>query len=310
MVRLIIKCNRDSFTPDFISILRRVLDATKLIPPSMPVFQDYTLSDGSLDYGKLMLQSCTEIKQAIMSIESDIGKEGINVFLPENWKPCPDCSKLKKTELDPYAHLLGCQNCTVSVTHSKLGPLIQMKILDRIVTVDLIPVWPIKAKSNLILMGNVMATLLDDDNEIPERVPYLLSLMARDVLLPEAFEATVMEEKPIQVALKIVNYNCSIFIIRPGQDLKVDEFHRNKVLFDAYIIIKALIHKYQLEIKSFLSKKILTSPYFVQLTRHIDNDVPKLVFNALQHGLLKPGFQILVNYEKWGKREEEVCRFC
>ena len=205
-----------------------------------------------------------------------------------------------------YTH---CENCIFHVTQTKCGACLvfdweQKDIRKTVLTIDLIPVLPIKGKNTNELLKLVTKTLFD--KRPPNWRKYLTKFINSDRILPESFQQQFdregCEEKPIQVAVKLLNFGPDRnFIIRPFQQLGVTkEFGENEALKAVYCQIKCMKELLGAEkISSYFIKKVLLSKAMKEKMKGLTNDI----FLALQHPDLREKFEKVIDYEKWDKDE-------
>ena len=181
------------------------------------------------------------------------------------------------------------------------------KEISRVITVDLVPVFQVD-EMNLKLFNKVTLSLV---NEKPMGWrSYMDALYKRDIILPEAFITQENKEKPVRVAVKLLNYaDDHNYIIRPAQVMAVHDFMSKDILRQAYLHIKALNVVLGSSVKSYMVKKILLLPEFkhfeiAEKQQHLrDKQKTKiwqqLVFDVMQHYELKKHFQTKIDYALW-----------
>ena len=138
---------------------------------------------------------------------------------------------------------MHCLNCLPAVTHTKLGVCLIFKYnMMTTLTVDLIMVFKVLAKSTLGLFDKVFKTLIE--KQPPNWLPYFNGVIKRDTILPDAFneQRQTDTEEELDIAIKILNYGPdSNYIVRPKQELALEDFETFESLKDVYVRIKGKI---------------------------------------------------------------------
>ena len=204
----------------------------------------------------------------------------------------------RKKDDHSYTH---CQECIFNVTQTKCGACLvfEWKFKDKsdILTIDLIPVIPIKGKTLSQVMNLITLTLLKV--KPPNWLKYLRGFVNKDRILPESFREQFGEnaDAPIQVGMKLLHFGTDkVFIIRPAQLLAVtSEFEENKLLKEFYCWIKCLKSLLCIDISSYFIKKVI-------LTNEMKGKIKGSYFDAyhvLQHPDMKFHFKNVIDYENW-----------
>jgi hypothetical protein len=185
-----------------------------------------------------------------------------------------------------------CLKCVQSMTHTKIGPCVVLrhKQSNEFLSIDLVPVYPVKDKSPIDLMNIVINTLVEKNP--PFWVQYFESLMKRDVILPESFRDNTKED--VQwVAIKLLHYGPRHnYMMRPGQEMEIttvfDEHPRVK---RTYCQMKLLKDIYDIKVKSFFMKKVILREEFIAFSKTNEITDGRLLYEALSHSDLKSKFQ-------------------
>ena len=214
-----------------------------------------------------------------------------------------------------YTH---CDNCLPPVTHTKCGLCLIFEWSDgnetHVLTIDLVPVFPVIGSSVSELFSCVTKTLL---TEPPNWLKYSRGFISKDTFLPESYEEAFKETplKPLFVGMKIIHYGDGgrNFLIRPIQQLGVATFEDNKQLKDVYCHIKYLKTALDIDLNSYFIKKVL-------LTKEVKNKLKsdgknmllgskmevKNLHYCLNHPELKSRFNHVIDYEEWYKNDDVI----
>ena len=205
-----------------------------------------------------------------------------------------------------------CKNCLFPVTQTKLGPCLIFKWRSEEhfktinVTIDLIPVLPIAGSSTCDLFESVTNSLLD--SKPPNWLSHISRVLNQDKILPEAFEDDfkTVPINALNVAIKLINYgNEHNYIIQPAQHLDVTDFDDKWDLKQCYCMIKALKFYLDIDVSSYLIKKILLSKEFKGKKERVTS-IEKVVYEAFCHPELKKEFSKFIDFEKWTGDNLEV----
>jgi hypothetical protein len=144
--------------------------------------------------------------------------------------------------------------------------------------------------------------------------------MQRDIILPEAFarnlksqissefksqisseEENSDHDDSIQyVAIKLLHHGPPPnYIIRPGQEIEISNFHSNDLLKKVYIHMKALKDLLNVGAKSYFMKKVVLCPEFIAKSKESTVRFDELLFEALSHRDLRGLFEKKINYKRW-----------
>ena len=223
-----------------------------------------------------------------------------------------------------YTH---CDNCLPPVTHTKCGICLILEWSDGndtyVLTIDLVPVFPVVGSSVSKLFGNVTKTLLTEPSNW---LKYSQGFIAKDIFLPESYEEAFKEtpSKPLLVGMKILHYGegGKNFLIRPIQQLGVAAFEDNKQLKDVYCYIKCLKTILDIDVNSYFIKKVLLTKAVKnklksknQLYGHLMDPynkkelLKKNLHYCLNHAELKSKFNHKINYGEWDKTHQDIPLF-
>ena len=210
-------------------------------------------------------------------------------------------------EKDQHPHFSHCTKCIFNVTQTKCGACLVFewkydKDQNDILTIDLIPVIPIRGKNLNEMMTLITSTLLNE--RPPNWLRYLKGFINKDQILPESFQDQLNEnqDKPLEVGMKLLHYgNGNNFIIRPAQQLAVTaEFEENEELKRVYCQIKCLKSLLRVEINSYFVKKVLLTD---EMKGKI-HGLPFDIYTILQHPDLKAKFEQVIDYEELSPHSE------
>ena len=222
-------------------------------------------------------------------------------------KDCPDCmaagEKLKpKSVYMPRTH---CTTCLYSVTHTKLGVCITLLWGDDnvVLPIDLIPVFPVKARNTLELFEKVTKTLTS--KRPPFWLKHFIGVIERDRMLPEQFQESLEnaegEAKVFDACFKLLNYGArDNFIVRPAQQMELQQFKRAD-LKAVYCSVKCLKDLLGIDIKSYFIKKVILSRLFIHQESRLYQR--QILHNVLSYPEIKRSFEIRVDYDAWDPRE-------
>ena len=242
-----------------------------------------------------------------------VGLQNIRRKLPQGmWLAngdsfCRQCIRQKEA-LDPnsiYTPYTHCQKCLFAVTHTRVGACLILRRHVRVplsmetITIDIVPIFPVKASSTLELFQNVSRTLLE--KRPPFWVKYFNGLVKKDGILPEQFGNNMsdIEDGIAYVSMKLLHYGTADnFIIRPAQRMRIQQF-RNKTLRIAYCKLKLMRGLFSADIKSYVFKKILLSPTFEVL--HEDDMSRGLIGMVLVHPEVSPAFADYLDFSHHNK---------
>ena len=241
--------------------------ATELHCHDVNLLQTFVKNGNVFNYPKFLNFLMEEIRSALNQLSLDDKIPTSFKKLNLEFKACNECEEMSKETsiLNPVKH---CTKCLPTVCHTKLGPCLIFQWMfgesfEQVMTVDLVPVFNVKGKT-LDLFNKVMRTLLNDNP--PGWKDYMVSIYKRDIILPEAFksqEKGTNDDECQQIAIKLLNYGDeNNYIIRPAQEMQVQDFQSNQILKGAYLRIKALNTILKAGVKSYLVKKILMLPEF------------------------------------------------
>ena len=191
-----------------------------------------------------------------------------------------------------YTH---CENCLLfPVTQTKGGACLIFKWQSQeILTIDLIPVLPIKGKSLQELMKSVTKTLFEQ--KPPNWLNYMRGFIKQDRIMPESYNENPAD---VYVGMKLINYGSEKnFLIRPAQQLEIHQFEKQDEMKKAYRYIKCLKKILKVDLSSYFIKKVLLSN--TMRRKLMDDLMPKNVYTALQHPDLKVIFEKVIDYDQW-----------
>ena len=261
--------------------------------PNHPLYR-YS-KNGVLNYEVFFADHLKYLKEILDDIKVD-GR--IKVTHDDEHASCGSDHLQNDPNKGPYYSM--CKNCLVNVTQTKSGICLILTWnngkVEKILTVDLIPVLPIKDTNLDHLFNSVGSTLTKV--KCPNWKGYMKSFINKDKILCRTNDDETRNEA-ITAGMKLVNYGSDkSFIIRPGQRLDLTIFS-SQILAISYAYIKCLKTIFKVDIDSYSIKKVL-------LLLH-DKPDPKnepmyfdhsdLYLSALQHPDLKEKFRHAVCYK-------------
>ena len=217
-------------------------------------------------------------------------------------------------EVDPikgpfYTH---CQTCLFPVTQTKSGACLVFKWKsaeydkEDVLTMDLIPVLPLKECTLNELFSSVTETLLTE--QPPNWLNHVKGVINRDQILPESFtrEYDKRKDEPIFVGMKLINYGLDDkFIIRPAQQLEITKFEKSVEIKHIYCYVKCLKTLLNVDLSSYFIKKIILTDKMVEKGR--DNIyISEGIYDVLSHPDVKAKFEEFIDYEKWTRYDNTV----
>ena len=166
-----------------------------------------------------------------------------------------------------------------------------------ILTIDLIPVLPVKGR-NLNEMNNLITKTLSTEKP-PNWLKYLKGFMKKDRVLPESFVEQFRRSPVLEVGMKLLHFGSKRnFIIRPAQQLSVAHELRNRKLKSIYCQIKCLKSLLGIDVNSYFIKKVL-------LTNEMKEKIEEGTFyNVLQHPDLRAEFEKAIDYANWKPKKD------
>ena len=191
-----------------------------------------------------------------------------------------------------------CEKCLFPVTFTKIGPclIFTWGKENTVLTVDLVPVIPIQGQKVTDLFNLCTKTLFKD--RPAGWLKYLKGYIKRDRILPESYqdEFDKKVEDFVEVGMKLLNYESEKnFIIRPAQQMNIEQFSSNGKLKEIYARVKALKSYLKIDISSYFIKKIVLSENFKK--GFGDAEIRVGVFKLISHPDIRPSFQEHVVYD-------------
>ena len=199
-----------------------------------------------------------------------------------------------------------CSKCLPNVTLTKIGACLifewRENNIEEVLTIDLIPVLPVKGKNLNEMIHSITNTLIIE--KPPNWLKYLTGFINRDRILPESYEEEYNQHEVIEVGMKLLHWGSERnFIIRPAQQLSVaKEFSGNRPLMMVYCSIKCLKSLLKVDISSYFVKKVL-------LTNEMKENIGQYkwgLWHALHHPELKVKFENVIDYTKWIENQTDI----
>ena len=137
----------------------------KINNPKHPLIE-FRKRDNTFNFERFFIEFHHHIKEALYQIiNKQLLEPGLTIGRADKF--CDDCRQLRDIHkvYAPYKH---CKNCLFPVTHTKVGPCLifqwqpDQNTQPSVITVDLVPVFPIKSENKTILdwMNCVTKTLI------------------------------------------------------------------------------------------------------------------------------------------------------
>ncbi len=180
---------------------------------------------------------------------------------------------------------------------------------DTIVTIDLVPVFPVKVeqcKDVTQLFNIVTKTLITRQPE--NWLKHLKSVIQWDQILPESILSITAanHSNDLEVGFKILHYGPEDnAIIRPAQILDVADFKKfPKETRQVYCIMKYLKDTLKVQVKSYLLKKVVLLDQFVNMASE-GCFAEDLLFEVLNYSEVKKIFKGKIDYQKWRNEKSQ-----
>ncbi len=282
-------------------------------------------------FSEFLNSMMTLINRCLISIKE---KLPTRIQFPEIKDLCATCKIEQDNLQQPFMH---CKNCLHPVTHTKVGPCIVLKWKnddsseEEIVTIDLVPIFPVKVIYSIILnpdskcnneeladvqyaqnineVFNVVTRTLME-RKPPNWFSHLKGIIKSDRILPESFQETQNEKAKddvFEVGLKLLHYGSeNNYVIRPAQMLRVVDFSGYPTLCkEVYCIMKYLKTVLKVDVKSYFLKKVVLRKEIVQMAEK-SKRVEKPLFEAMTYPAVKKVFESKVDYKQWKKNMDKA----
>ena len=269
-----------------------------------------------LHYEHFFISFLGDLQKILLRMQAaKLSKWPQDLFFQEkvkHWNSCDDClaESLSLAQDSIYSPQRHCKKCLPLVSHTKIGPclIFQWGPHGIPVTMDLIPVFPLKSPEGVLpLFNSVIQTLLERKPE--NWVRHLKGMVQRDRILPESYLKFLDSDAntgTCDVAMKLLNYDKETnFIIRPGQVMHVNQFDRNVKLKDIYVHAKVMKTVLKLDVKSYLMKKVILLDTMVEKLLKPEVWLDEAIFMVLSHPELKTEFAKRVQFNKWSDAIQE-----
>ena len=284
------------------------------------LLEGFVGKDDEFDYVKFLWQYLKDIEKALDSLKQRLEEEcHITFDMHPGSISCQECLNERD---DTYLHrpFTHCTKHPKAVCFTKIGPCLIFKWHNKgrfqdepeevIITVDLVPVFPVKESNTMTLFDTVLKTLMK--NTPPGWLKGLDSFNDRDKVLPGAFKKVVEDSSRkgdyTDIAIKISHFGpVKPFGIRPGQTLSCDVFFdEGSRFYEIYCFVKTLKTICKASVSSFFLKKIMLSPELqVMLGKNKKFDRYEILFQVLSHPEVKEEFQRrknegkAIDYKQW-----------
>ena len=218
------------------------------------LLEGFVGKDDEFDYVKFLWQYLKDTEMALDFLKQRLDEECHITFNmhPESIK----CQKCLDERDDTYLHrpFTHCTKHPKAVCFTKMGPCLIFKWHNKgrfedepeevIVTVDLVPVFPVKESNTMKLFDTVLMTLM---KKTPPGWRKSLDIFnKRDKVLPGAFKKVVEDSSRkgdyTDIAIKISHFgSVRPYVIRPGQVMSCDVFFdKDSRFYDIYCHEKTL----------------------------------------------------------------------
>ncbi len=267
-----------------------------VISENAPVLSSYTFDTRILDYSKFFGFLLRELCSTLKRIKNQLPQRlDCNV----DWvhTDCSGCQKREDLGLVSF-----CQDHLPPVAHSKIGPCLIFTWAGSertsILTVDLVPLYPLQTASDLPeLFGKVFKSLYQQRPTGWQQ--HCKGIVARDGILPDTLHAEQKTARPLDIAIKFLNYSDEKnYVIRPGQALDLKFFEKEEALKEAYIYLKALKRVLNVKVSSYFIKKVIFTEGVLPVLKGKVSIALKLQ-SALKDSRLRPFFEEAVDMEDW-----------
>ena len=284
--------------------------------PNLPLEQ--FLNGSKFSYEKFLKYLLERISKILVDNGDKIrSKTRGRIALPEWYKSFIDgssqadvCCPNRKVDEFQGTYFTHCTNCIFPVVQTKCGICLLLPWFsdefnrEEILTVDLIPVLPVKGSSLNGLFRSVTTTLLKF--RPPNWLNHITGVMKRDRILPESLKKDAEEVKVIPVGMKLVHFGRERnFIIRPAQRLQMSNFEKDQDLKDTYCKVKSLKYLLNIDISSYFIKKVILTEEMMRKIKSCSYSLDK-IFEVLSHQDLKPKFAEIIDFEQWSKDSNHI----
>ncbi len=270
-----------------------------VVSENAPVLSSYTSSNTRiLDYSKffdfLLRELCSSLKRI-----NDRLPQGLACNVDWVWAGCSGCQKSEDLGLVSF-----CLDHLPPITHTKIGPCLIFTWTDSgkttsILTVDLVPLYPLETESNLPgLFGKVFWSLYQQQPAGWQK--HCKGIVARDRVLPGMLHAKQETARPLEITIKFLKYSDKKnYVIRPGQALDLKIFEEEEALKETYIYLKALKIVLNVKVSSYFIKKVILSRNLLPELKREDLLIAQRLQLALKDSMLRPFFEEAIDIEEW-----------
>ena len=273
----------------------------EIVARGRELMKDWMTDDFCLDMYAILkdllktLQDC--LKKCSPSLPAAVNPVSHRI----DWSPCSRCREENENSGEPWVH---CESCIPSIAMSKAGAVVILRHLRSMVSIDVIPLFP-TTEGDTVKLHKLVRDTLANVKPLGWR-KYLERFNKVDHILPEAMDAVQPIKNPL-ICLKILNFGAGVpnFILRPGQILAVNELNK-PFLKDIYCMMKALKAHFAASLKSYSLKNVILSKEYVDLSEEDTSSRIDVLFEALQHPLLKVEFEKYIDYDAWEQKIREA----
>ena len=275
-------------------------------------------SDNCLDMTQFMksildtLQDCLRISQSRLPSNITLASSQIE------WTPCQSCIDRHKENKEnnkveiatPWSH---CGECIPNIALSKSGPCVVLRLLESLVSIDIIPLFASPESDPEKLFKLVVDTLTNE--KPPEWRSYHDKFVKKCKILSEELGFLKKISNP-QITMKVLNFEpeSSNYILRPSQPLDVGKL-KNKRRKEIYCMMKALKSHFEADVSSYNLKRVLLLPDHDKLVEDETKDKIEVLLELMKYPMIQEEFQRFIDYDAWkalivdGKRHRDRRHF-
>ena len=273
----------------------------KIVGRGRELMKDWMTDDFCLDMYTILKDLLKTLQDCLRKSSHCLPANVDPVSGQTQWSPCLRCQEKNTESGKPWVH---CESCIPSIAMSKAGAVVILQHTRSIVSIDVIPLFP-TTEGDTVKLHKLVRNTLAKEQPLGWR-RYLDRFNKVDHILPEAMDAVQPIENPL-ICLKILNFGAGVhnFILRPGHILAVNELNE-PFLKDVYCMMKALKAHFAASLKSYSLKNVILSKEYVDLSEEDTSSRIDVLFEALQHPLLKVEFEKYIDYDAWEQKIQDA----
>lgn len=270
-----------------------------------PLASLFSIRDHEFDFGRLFKALLEEIAKILSSATAEELWNNLGLFKFEPYNPCEACDKEKKFDHDPHSL---CRSCLPTVTHTKRGACLLLRTLDQVIlSLDIVPVFPITGKTRVELFELVARTLM---HQKPRGwVSHLKKFLAKDSMPPDLMKIDPNQQHQVfHEQIKLFNWvSIPAWGIMPAQVMSVSQdLATNVELQEAYRQLKALKVLLDVKVPSYTLKKVLNIIYEAYKKDQDNLLARNLVFFSLRHPELRRAFSHQIDFDLWQDCTQDI----